>query len=214
MIISFMERSYSPEHWSLLNSLRRRAIAILEELSRMGMRGNVYGSIARGDVNQHSDIDVVVENPDFIKLDMIPYSHRFVVQATPKSTPKVYISLDPEEKEIISFPIGKLTRDEYFFFKFGGMISLDEMKEGKRVPGINKQLLLIIPRKDGHTSVEVNGNEAYVSKVIGIPLSTVKERERVLQKRKEQGRTGVFFKYELYPNESILEALNNIKRRR
>lgn len=205
-----MEIVYNDEHWKLLKDKRHRAIEILENLRQLGIEGYVYGSIARGDVKRDSDIDIIVFNPDILKLELIPHHHKFIVQATPSSTPKAYISLDIEEKEVISFPLNKLKRKEIEFYQFGGIISLEDLLKEKRVPGVNKNLELIIPTELGHIQLPLHGNEDYAVKLLKISHDTILERERLLERREERGHTGVFLKYELDRDESFEYAIRNL----
>jgi len=207
-----MEIVYSREHWELLREKRQGAMQILTKLKEIGIEGYVYGSVARGDVKKDSDIDVIVFNPDLLKLELFPFHHRFIVQATPSSTPKAYISLDQEEKEVISFPLAKLKRKEIEFYYFGGLISLDKLIENKRVPGVNKDLEIIIPTENGHLQLPLHGNEDYAVKLLKISHDTISERERLLEKREERGHTGVFMKYELDNDESFEYAIRNLSK--
>ncbi len=108
----------------------------MEMVLRLGMREvYVYGSVARGDVREDSDVDVVVFDPDVLKLDLLEVDHKLIVQATPRSTPKAYLSLDPEETQVITFPLAKLARDEVEFFSFGGKLDYEGLLKNVRVPG-------------------------------------------------------------------------------
>ncbi len=205
-----MEIKYDEKHWQLLAIKRKRAEEILAMLLQQGMNGYVYGSVARGDVHKDSDIDIVVFEPNMIKLDLLEAHHKFIVQATPFSTPKAYISLDADEKEVISFPLAKLKKDEIEFYRFGGMVSLEELKENKRVPGVNKRLKLIIPTEYGHEELDLKGNEDYASKLLKISVDTIRERENLLTKRVERGHSGVFLTYTLGGDESIQDAIRKL----
>lgn len=207
-----MEIEYTKEQWELLKIKRERAIEILKLVKENGMEGFVYGSIARGDVKKDSDIDVIIFNPNLLKLELLPFHHRFIVQATPNSTPKAYISLDEEEKEVISFPLSKLKRKEIEFYQFGGMIDIQGLLQGKRVPGINKELEIIIPTEKGHIQIPLKGNEDYAVKLLKISHDTVLERENLLERREERGHTGVFLKYELSDDESFEYAIINLSK--
>ncbi|MEM1921670.1 MAG: DNA polymerase subunit beta, partial [Desulfurococcaceae archaeon] len=48
---------------------------------------------------------------------------------------------------------------------------------------------------------------------LGISIETVLERIRVLSRRDEIGRTGVYVKYELSQNDSFEKTLNEIARK-
>ena len=89
-----MQIVYDEEHWLILKTLRGWALDMLNLLEQGSMRGFVYGSVARGDVKATSDVDVIVFAPNIVWLDLIEADHKFIVQATPSSTPKAYISMD------------------------------------------------------------------------------------------------------------------------
>jgi len=215
----FREVVYSNEHWELLRRLRSRAVEILRVIVGRGIEAYVHGSIARGDVWRGSDIDVFIPNtiPSYI-LETLLEEHRFkpyqrlIVMATPVNTPKAYIILDYEEKESISFPLLKLKPREYEFYRFGGLLDYNGLLEGRRVPGVNKSLVFIDPTPKGHLETPVRGFEEYVAKRLGISIETVLERERVLTRRSSIGRTGVFLKYQLAPDESFEDALHRLSR--
>ncbi len=216
-IPEYSEVVYSDEHWKLLKKLRIEAIKLLESLEKHGIQGIVHGSIARGDVWRGSDIDVFIPYviPSYrveIALEASGYQiySRFIAIATPSSTPKAYIELDPEEKITVSFPLLKPSRRELEFYKFGGLLTLNELRENQRVPGVNKKLILIEPTTRGHKETPVIGREPIVAEIVGISVETVIERVRVLTRRDEIGRTGVFVKYMLAPDESFEKALIDI----
>jgi predicted nucleotidyltransferase len=204
---------YTEEQWKLFNEKRKRAKEILESLYYRGIKGYAYGSIARGDVKKTSDIDIIVFEPNILELDLLEADHKYIIQATPISTPKAYISLNPEETEVISFPLSKLKKDEEEFYYFGGLVSLEDIINGVRKPGINKELKLIIPNKNGHEEIPLKGNEDYATRLLKISITTINEREKLLMKREDKGRTGVFLKYELATNENFEEAIRELSRR-
>jgi hypothetical protein len=204
---------YTEEQWKLFNEKRKRAKEILESLYYRGIKGYAYGSIARGDVRKTSDIDIIVFEPNILELDLLEADHKYIIQATPISTPKAYISLNPEETEVISFPLSKLKKDEEEFYYFGGLVSLEDIINGVRKPGINKELKLIIPNKNGHEEIPLKGNEDYATRLLKISITTINEREKLLMKREDKGRTGVFLKYELATNENFEEAIRELSRR-
>ncbi|MDT7901241.1 MAG: nucleotidyltransferase domain-containing protein [Acidianus sp.] len=208
-----MQIEYTEEQWKLFNEKRKRAKEILESLYYRGIKGYAYGSIARGDVRKTSDIDIIVFEPNILELDLLEADHKYIIQATPISTPKAYISLNPEETEVISFPLSKLKKDEEEFYYFGGLVSLEDIINGVRKPGINKELKLIIPNKNGHEEIPLKGNEDYATRLLKISITTINEREKLLMKREDKGRTGVFLKYELATNENFEEAIRELSRR-
>ncbi len=209
------EVTYSREHWKLLQELRSRAAKIMESLEREGLSTIVHGSIARGDIKKNSDIDIVIPYPvpSFkveIALERYGYNlqKREIVQATPAHAIKAHIYID--ERTVVTFPLVELTRTEREFYKFGGELSLKELLKGIRVPGVNKNLLLIIPTSKGHIEMPVMGREPEVAKIIGVSINIVNERVRILTRRDQIGRTGVYLKRELAPNEAFEKVLREI----
>ena len=84
------EAIYVIDQWNLLNKLRQKAIRLMEALEDFHLGSIVHGSIARGDVNRKSDVDVFMphQSSSFIveaALDKagIVANRRLVVQATP-----------------------------------------------------------------------------------------------------------------------------------
>ncbi len=208
---------YDESRWNLLRKLRRETLKIMEALITQRIHCITHGSIARGDVHTNSDIDVFIPepiSPVIVELAIVNHgftiSHKTIVQATPRSTPKAYISLDSFEKRVVSFPLAKLSKTEYEFYYFGGALDYEKLRENSRVPGVNKRLMLIEPISEGHIESPVIGREAEVAKKIGISIDTVLERVRVLSRRDIHGRTGVFVKTVLSSNESIEEAVKEL----
>ncbi|MCS7140365.1 MAG: nucleotidyltransferase domain-containing protein [Candidatus Nezhaarchaeota archaeon] len=207
-----IEVIYSDGHWRLLFELRKKAVEIMENLKRMGLNPIIHGSVARGDVSPRSDVDVVIPYlvPSYrielllSELGVRPLK-RMITQATPAHSVKAHIYLD--EATIITIPLTELTRHEREFYKFGGELSLEELKNDKRVCGIDKRLKLIEPSPRGHYEEPIIGRELYAANKVGVSLDVVYERIKVLTRRDEVGRTGVYLKYEVGPNESIEGAL-------
>ncbi len=213
----YREVVYDEKHWRLLRILRREAIKLLKPFHCLGIEAVVHGSIARGDIWEGSDIDVFIPIviPGYrveLILESAGYTiySRYIAIATPNSTPKAYIVLDPEERIVVSFPLLKPSSREYEFYRFGGLLDLDGLLSDRRVPGVDKRLVLIEPTERGHRESPVIGREAEVASILGISIDTVLERVRVLTRRDEIGRTGVFIKYELSPDEGFEEALIKI----
>ena len=200
---------YDEAHWVLLKEKREKASRIMNVLISNGLRPYAYGSIARGDVHKRSDIDIVILEPiqvfiveQAIEIEFGSLYAREIVQATPKNTPKALIYIDYETT--ITIPLIPLKKTEYEFYKFGGMIDYYSIRElKKRVKGVDKRLVLIIPTDKGHRELSIIGREEWVAKILGISIDTVKERVKVLTKRDEVGRTGVFIKKSLGPEESF-----------
>ena len=187
----------------------------METLDRHHLRSIVHGSIARGDVSETSDIDVFLPDPpsSFLLETSLEQSgfrdySRTVVQATPIYALKGHIELDQQMS--LSFPLVKLRPVEKEFYRFGGEASLSALKEGKRVFGVDKRLMLIEPTADGHVESAVVGQEEAVAHLLGVSLNTVLDRVRALIRRDEVGRTGVFIEKELAPDETFEQALKKL----
>lgn len=209
---------YDERRWRLLETKRKRAIQVLEILHANNLEAFVYGSVARGDVTETSDVDIVIPQyslPSSLIEALLSESmgaplYREIVQATPKSTPKYYIHFDYHT--IISMPVGRLRQREREFYKFGGQLNLNGLRDGKRVPGVNKELKLIIPTSKGHLECPVVGYEELVAKIIGVSKGIVEERIRILTRRREKGTTGLYLNYRLQIRESFEEAVDKLKR--
>ncbi len=208
---------YDDEHWIILRKKREMARIYMEPLKDLGLSPKLYGSVARGDVHIKSDVDIVVEKPpcpfslvDHILLDRFsdPIS-REIIQSTPKSTPKVYIKYSGDVT--ISYPLSQLAENESFFYRFGGVLSLQELDE-VRVPGVNKKLKLIYPTNEGHAATSIIGKESLVAGILRIPLKVVMERAMILARRKVEGTTGIYLTYRLDPGESVEEAVQKLMR--
>jgi hypothetical protein len=216
-IPEFSEVIYNSEHWNLLRKLRNDALDVMKKLISCGFRPVIYGSVARGDVDPSSDIDVVitytVEPYRIINcLELRGYipKRKYIVIATPSSTPKGYIELDDLGLKTVSFPLSPLNPREYEFYKFGGLLTYNDLVKNIRVPGVTKQLVLIIPTDVGHKEAPVIGYEGFASKLLGISIETVNERIRILTRRDRHGRTGVYVKYELAPHESFEDGIREL----
>ena len=175
----------------------------------------VHGSVARGDVSKTSDIDVFLPNPPSsfsvemaLKRSSFPVYQRTIIQATPIYALKGYIELDSQTD--LSFPLMKLRPVEKEFYRFGGEASLSTLKENKRVPGVDKRLMLIEPTPKGHVEDSVVGREEEVASLLGVSLNTVLDRVRALLRRDEVGKTGVFIKKQLASDETFEQAIKNL----
>ena len=206
---------YDGDRWELLRSLRARAVRIMEALEVRGIRSIVHGSLARGDVRPTSDVDIFIPDPPAsaivelaLELSGLRPVRRLLVQATPAYVPKAYIELD--EQTSVSFPLAKMRPIEREFYAFGGEIGLEGLRAGERVPGVDKRLMLIEPTERGHVESSILGREGEVARLLGISLEAVMDRVRALLRRDEVGRTGVFLKRELGPDESFEAVLADI----
>ena len=57
--MSYREVVYDEKRWRLLRDLRKKALKLMKPLADHGLNPIVYGSLARGDVREDSDIDTV-----------------------------------------------------------------------------------------------------------------------------------------------------------
>jgi len=206
---------YNEKRWRLLQELRSKAEKIMEALESFNLRCLAHGSIARGDVTEKSDVDIFIPSPPSsfmvetaLEQNGIPINRRIIVQATPSYAIKAYIEI--EENVSVSFPLVKLRPLEREFYKFGGEISLEELKRNIRVPGVDKRLMLIEPTADGHIESSIIGKEEYAARLLGISVDIVWDRVKALTRRDEIGRTGVFLERELLPEETFELVLKRL----
>ena len=212
-----VEIIYTDEVWKLLKEKRGRSIQIIECLSHHNIRSFVHGSVARGSVSQESDIDVVIPYviPSFSVelalregLGINVFQKREIVHATPYHTPKAHIIID--ELTTVTFPLTALRSREHEFYAFGGRLELDGLKIGKRVPGVDKRLLLIEPSAKGHHEWPIFGRESEAARLLGVSMNIVEERVKILLRRDEIGRTGTYLKRVLQKDEIFEEVLKRI----
>jgi predicted nucleotidyltransferase len=202
---------YTPEHWQLLTALRERADGIMVLLEERGMEPIVHGSVSRGDITKQSDVDIYIPQvvPSFtveLALEQEGYQiiSRELVHATPFHAIKAHIHL--QNNAVVTFPLTNPAPIELEFYQFGGSLTRSSLKNKKRVPGVDKRLVLIEPNTQGHTEMPVVGNEVITAKKVGVSLKIVQERLRILMRRDEVGRTGVYLKRQLATNDTF-EAL-------
>lgn len=215
----FRDVVYGDDRWFLLKSLRNVAVEVMKVLVQCGYSPIVHGSVARGDVDRESDVDIVIPyitTPAVVEacLDrggLRVYS-KTLVRATPKSALRALYELTLSGDVIVSYPLERPSPRELEFYKFSGSISYEELARGVRVPGVTKSLVLIIPTETGHREAPVVGYEYYVARLLGVSIATVEERVEVLRRRDEVGRTGLFFRVTLDPSASIEEAIRKAVR--
>ena len=210
-----LEVVYSAEHWALLQKLRAKALQLMEALAKFNIETIIHGSIARGDVTEKSDVDVFIPNPPSsflietaLEQAGIPVNRRLIVQATPTYAMKGHIEID--EKTSVSFPLMTMRKIEREFYKFGGEITLENLKANMRVAGVDKRLMLIEPTEKGHRESGIVGREEHVAKILKISVETVLDRVHALLRRDEIGRTGVFIERELTEGETFELALKKL----
>jgi predicted nucleotidyltransferase len=210
--LHYKEVVYNSVRWALLREHREKAMQIMAVLESSHMQTLIHGSIARGDVNKKSDIDIFIPEAQSsflvetaLEKAKIPINVRLVIQATPTYAMKAYIEVDARTS--VSFPLMRMRKVEREFYKFGGEITLNHLRNNVRVTGVDKRLMLIEPTESGHTESSIINYEEYTAKILGISMETVLDRVHVLLKRDEVGRTGVFIKKELASDETFEMAL-------
>ena len=215
-IKDFREVVYDQKRWNLLRRKREKAMKIMEKLKDVGIYSIVHGSVARGDVDEDSDVDIVIPYPVPPYRVELPLGHvveRVIIQATPLSTPKVYLYLDPYKEVVVSYPLVKPEPKESEFYNFSGQVDLEGLKKGLRVPGVDKKLVLKVPTERGHMETSIIKKEHVVARILNVSIETVLEREKVLMKRREIGRTGVLIKYVIPHGESVEEAIEKLSKK-
>ncbi len=211
----YKEVVYSSERWALLEALREKAMRVMRALEVFRLRALVHGSVARGDVNVNSDVDVfIAELPSsfFVETALeragVSVNSRLLVQATPNYAMKAHIEVD--SKLSVSFPLMRMRRVEREFYRFGGEVNIQQLKTGVRSVGVDKRLMLIEPSEKGHVESSIIGREEQAAKRLGVSAETVLDRVHALLKRDEVGRTGVFVKRELASDETFELALKRL----
>jgi hypothetical protein len=211
----YLEVIYDFERWNLLEKFRQKSERIMEALEVFHLESTVHGSIARGDVNKKSDIDIFIPSqPSSFLVETalekagISINRRLIVQATPSYAMKAYIEVD--ENTSVSFPLMKMRKVEREFYRFGGEVTIENLREDMRVCGVDKRLMVIEPIEKGHKESTIIGCEEQVAKLLGISVETVLDRVHALLRRDEVGRTGVFIERELSSNENFEMALKRL----
>jgi predicted nucleotidyltransferase len=208
------EIAYAPEAWEQLRKLRRRASEVLEALHARNIDGAVFGSVARGDVKPTSDVDIFIPSVVSsmqVALALEPFNvlERSIVQATPRALVKAHMVL--EEETSVIFPLIQPRQTELEFYKFGGEIGLEGIKSERRVCGVDKRLMFIEPTPEGHVETPLSDlSPGWVARQIGVGQAIVEERMRVLERRADVGRTGIYLERPMAPDESFEQVLNNL----
>ncbi len=187
----------------------------MEALWRRNLFSITYGSIVRGDVKPSSDVDVFIPTvipSHYIELALINANYdiisREIVQATPSYVVKGYVYVD--ELTSVSFPLIPMRSEEEMFYSLAGKASLNELMSDVRKPGINKELMLIIPTEEGHYEFAVERSIEEAAKVLSVDPNVLRKRVYVLKRRKEIGRTGVYRLILLQPEESFESVLKKL----
>ena len=199
---------YTEDHWRLLRLLRAEAAEMMRPLYEAHIEAVVYGSIARGDVSEGSDVDIWMPSPPsptFVQAVLerrgVRIRRREIIQATPSYAAKAYLYTEPDRG--YSLPLVKLRASEAEFYRYAGSLGYRELQAGGRVPGVDKRLMLIEPTETGHRESSVQGMEGYVAGRLGVETRIVQERVRTLERRGKVGRTGVYIKRVLADDEDF-----------
>jgi uncharacterized protein len=210
-----LQVKYTQERWRLLSQHRQRAQNLLSALERRQIHAVVHGSVARGDVDKDSDVDVFIPDPpssfqveNALEQAKISLAARTVIQATPAYALKAYLEIDAITT--VSFPLMTLRRVEREFYRFSGVVTLAQLTAGVRVVGVDKRLTLVEPTQTGHVESSILGREDQAAKTLGVAVETVLDRVHALMKRDAVGRTGVFIKRELLSDETFELALKRL----
>jgi len=211
----YKEVTYNSERWTLLTKFRDKAKEVMTALESFHLQSVVHGSIARGDVKKTSDIDIFISEiqnsfsvETALEKAQIPINSRWIIQATPNYAMKAHIEVN--EQITVTFPLMQMRRVEREFYQFGGEANMNQLKANLRISGVDKRLMLIEPTEKGHNESSVIGKEEITAKILGISAETVLDRVHTLQKRDSVGRTGVFVKKELSPDETFELALKKL----
>ncbi len=215
-IIQNIERefhSYSSEEIQIFQRLRQKAETVLDKIGQSNIHGIVHGSVARGDISKTSDVDIHVPYllPSF-RLDIIEdYNKRtrHIIMGTPNSTIKGLIDVEPQIS--ITFPLTQPKEREEEFYRFSGKVDLNELRINKRVPGVTKQLILVEPIKKGYWVSSVMANRERSLRVLKVSQRILDERIRVLNRRNNIGRTGLYLDYILSPEENFEQGLSRLE---
>jgi len=188
----------------------------MRPLEARGYRTIVYGSVARGDVSKSSDVDVFI--PYVVTSAMIETTlfessikpqQRRLVQATPSYAVKAYLDID--DLTSVSFPLIKMRPEELDFYRLAGELSYLQVQEGRRVPGINKQLMLVIPTDSGHREFSVVERLEEAALILRVNAEALRKRTHVLLRRREIGKTGVFKSIVLSGEKNFEEVLRQLE---
>ena len=199
---------YTEGRWLLLRELRAEAEEMMRPLHEAYIDAVVYGSIARGDVREGSDVDIWIPSPPsptvvqaVLERRGIRIRRREIIQATPSYAAKAYLYTEPGRG--YSLPLVELRASEAEFYRFAGSLSYQRLQTEARVPGVDKRLMLIEPTETGHKESTIQGREGRVAGLLGVDIKIVQERVRTLERRGKVGRTGVYIKRVLADDEDF-----------
>ncbi|OPY29943.1 MAG: hypothetical protein A4E28_00599 [Methanocella sp. PtaU1.Bin125] len=205
---------YDTVRWDDFRRLRGRAQEVLAALEAKGLDAMVFGSVARGDVRSSSDVDIFIPQVTssiqvLLALDDFTVLGTTITQATPRALVKASVEL--EDNTSVTFPLIPPREVELEFYRFGGAVGLNDVRSGRRVPGVDKRLMLIEPTPGGHVETPlIDLSPGVVAKKVNVSQQIVEERMRVLERRADVGRTGVYINRPLAPEESVEQVLADL----
>lgn len=203
---------YPAARFALLKAKRDRAREFLGALPSGTV---VFGSVARGDVRPASDIDLEVPyGAASFSLEVAlsrlpdPWVGRRLVQATPNSVVKALWDFG---ETVVALPLTAPSPLEAGFARFGGALELEGVVRNDRVPGVDKRLMLIEPTARGHVERSVADRVQEAAAVLGIDADVIRGRLRVLKRRSQTGRTGVYLTKNVPDDQNPEETLEDLK---
>ena len=207
---------YTEEHWQLLKMKREYATRIISLFLRTGsIQPYLFGSVARGDIHKNSDIELIIFEHNLLPHVEILLSNncniieKEIILATPRSTLKAAFRLDYGTEVVV--PITPFTQLDYEFYRYGGLLDPKSVSNYRlRTLGVDKRLCMIIPTPKGHKEFSIIGRETEVARLLGVSPEIIEERKKILMKRDLQGRTGVYLRIRMDPNEDISRAIKRI----
>lgn len=220
---------YDSDHWDLLQNFHEQAAMIMAPFHEKGIKMLVYGSVARGSVHKDSDIDILITRPipsfqveliidtltDSLTLTLL---EKKIIQATPNDIVKAHYVFD--SNITITLLLTDFSTMPLEFYRFGGALTYSEIAEGlnseknklTRVPGVDKQLLIIQPNELGHTEQPLEDFQYTAAKILGISQQMIDQRLRVLTRRDKVGRTGVYLDEQIPLSSNVEEELRRLAR--
>ncbi|HEX9709529.1 MAG TPA: nucleotidyltransferase [Candidatus Thermoplasmatota archaeon] len=202
---------YRPERFETLERKRARAAPFLHAAPPGSV---VYGSVARGDVRERSDVDIEVPfgATSFaveVALAGLPEGAHAVVltQATPNSVVKAAWDYGDVT---VTLPLTRPSGVEVGFTRFAGAMGATDLSRGRRVPGVDKRLMLIEPLPEGHRESSVADRVRECARLLALDEDVLQARIRVLGRRARTGRTGIFLTRAVNDGESPEQALARV----